>query len=388
MDHKIRILFEPQMFNRQKYGGITRYFFELLMNLHNDEEIDFILPLIFSSNHYLKKAPFIKCPNLIKPIKIEDENPFSKFLSKPIWKISKRIYKFQQYLNRIKLHKTIETKNFDICHPTYYSTEILRYVKNKPVVITVHDMIYELFPEYFPDDPFPAYKKDLIKIAHKIIANSENTKRDLIKIHNVPADKIEVIYLGCSFNKRDLDIKKNMHLPEEYILFVGERKNYKNFIFFMNSIAPLTKKHKNMEVICTGNKDFSDSERALIDSLNLSKRVSHYSVSDDLLIELYKKATVFVFPSLYEGFGIPILEAFSAGCPVACSNKGSLPEVAGDAAVFFDPKDEDSICYAVDQLISDKAFRNGLINKGYERLRNFSWKETAHRTKKLYMSLM
>jgi glycosyltransferase involved in cell wall biosynthesis len=156
----------------------------------------------------------------------------------------------------------------------------------------------------------------------------------------------------------------------------------------MSSIAPLMKKHKNMEVICTGNKYFSDSERALIDSLNLSKRVSQYSVSDDLLFELYKKATVFVFPSLYEGFGIPILEAFSAGCPVACSNKGSLPEVAGDAAVFFDPKDEDSICNAVDQLISDKAFRNGLINKGYERLRNFSWKETAHRTKKLYMSLM
>jgi glycosyltransferase involved in cell wall biosynthesis len=388
MDHKIRILFEPQMFNRQKYGGITRYFFELLMNLHNDEEIDFILPLVFSSNHYLKKAPFIKCPNLLKPIKIEGENPFSKFMSIPIWKISKRIYKFQQYLNRIKLHKTIATKDFDICHPTYYNSEILRYVKNKPVVVTVHDMIYELFPEYFPDDPFPAYKKDLIKIARKIIANSENTKRDLIKIHNVPADKIEVIYLGCSLNKRDLDIKKNMHLPEEYILFVGERKNYKNFIFFMNSIAPLTKKHKNMEVICTGNKDFSASERALIDSLNLSKRVSHYSVSDDLLFELYKKATVFVFPSLYEGFGIPILEAFSAGCPVACSNKGSLPEVAGDAAVFFDPKDEDSICNAVDQLISDKAFRNGLINKGYERLRNFSWQETAHRTKKLYMSLM
>jgi glycosyltransferase involved in cell wall biosynthesis len=388
MDHKIRILFEPQMFNRQKYGGITRYFFELLMNLHNDEEIDFILPLVFSSNHYLKKAPFIKCPNLLKPIKIEGENPFSKFMSKPIWKISKRIYKFQQYLNRIKLHKTIATKDFDICHPTYYNSEILRYVKNKPVVVTVHDMIYELFPEYFPDDPFPAYKKDLIKIARKIIANSENTKRDLIKIHNVPEDKVEVIYLGCSFNKRDLDIKKNMHLPQEYILFVGERKNYKNFIFFMNSIAPLTKKHKNMEVICTGNKDFSASERALIDSLNLSKRVSHYSVSDDLLFELYKKATVFVFPSLYEGFGIPILEAFSAGCPVACSNKGSLPEVAGDAAVFFDPKDEDSICNAVDQLISDKAFRNGLINKGYERLRNFSWQETAHRTKKLYMSLM
>jgi glycosyltransferase involved in cell wall biosynthesis len=376
------------MFNRQKYGGITRYFFELLMNFHNDEEIDFILPLVFSSNHYLKKAPFIKCPNLLKPIKIEGENPVSKFMSKPIWKISKRIYKFQQYLNSTKLHKTIKTKDFDICHPTYYNTETLRYVKNKPVVVTVHDMIYELFPEYFPDDPFPAYKKDLIKIAHKIIANSENTKRDLIKIHNVPADKIEVIYLGCSFNKRDLDIKKKMHLPEEYILFVGERKNYKNFIFFMKSIAPLMEKHKNMEVICTGNKYFSGSERALLDSLNLSKRVFQCSVSDDLLFELYKKATVFVFPSLYEGFGIPILEAFSAGCPVACSNKSSLPEVAGDAAVFFDPKNEDSICNAVDQLISDKAFRNGLVNKGYVRLRNFSWRETAQRTKKLYMSLM
>ena len=168
MEHKITILFEPQMFNLQTYGGITRYFFELLMNFHNDEDIDFILPLAFTSNHYLKNAPFVKCRNLLKPIIMKDENQFSKLMLKPIKKISKKILKFQQNKNKITLQKALETREFDICHPTYYNTEILKYMKNKPLVITVHDMIYELFPEYFPDDPFPAFKKDLIKIANKI----------------------------------------------------------------------------------------------------------------------------------------------------------------------------------------------------------------------------
>lgn len=388
MERKITILFEPQMFNLQTYGGITRYYFELLKNFHKDEDIEFILPLVFTRNYYLKNAPFVKCRNLLKPIIMKGENQFSKYISKRAWKVSKRIFEFQQHLNQIKLQKSIETRHFDICHLTYYNPEILKHMQNKPLVITVHDMIYELFPEYFRDDPFPAFKKELIKIATKIIAISDNTKRDLIKIYNVSDDKIEVIYHGCSLSIQNHDVRKNINLPQKYILFVGERKNYKNFTFFMKSISPLLKIHKNMEVICTGSKGFNVNEIELINSLNLSKRVSHYSVSDDLLLELYKKAAMFVLPSLYEGFGIPILEAFSAGCPVACSNTSSLPEVAGEAAVFFDPRNQESIYNAVDQLISDEALRDKLINKGYKRLRNFSWQKTAKRTKNLYMSLL
>ena len=141
-------------------------------------------------------------------------------------------------------------------------------------------------------------------------------------------------------------------------------------------------------MICAGSQSFNDSEKDFLQILDLSKKVVHYPVSDEFLIELYKNAIAFVFPSLYEGFGVPVLEAFSAGCPVICSNTSSFPEIAGDAAFFFDPYDKDSIHDSVKSVISDNNLRNELIHKGYERIKAFSWQETANRTKKLYMSLI
>jgi glycosyltransferase involved in cell wall biosynthesis len=249
-------------------------------------------------------------------------------------------------------------------------------------------MIYELFPEQYPNDSYPAYKKELIRRANKIIAISNNTKQDLIKIHKVQEDKIEVIHLACSFENCKITEDKKSLLPDQYILFTGERKRYKNFAFFIKSIAPLLEKYKNLNIICAGSKPFKKEENALFGKLNLSKRMYHYSASDGFLLELYKKATVFVFPSLYEGFGIPILEAFSAGCPVACSNTSSLPEVAGDAAIFFDPYNEESICNSIYTLLSNKDLRGEMIIKGYQRLKAYSWEKTADRTKKLYLSLL
>ena len=266
--------------------------------------------------------------------------------------------------------------------------QALEFLINKPFVITVYDMIHELFPEFFPNDPTSSYKDQLIKEAQKIIAISNNTKQDLMKIYNVHEDKIEVIHLGCSFNDRDLSAKRHNNLPKEYILYVGERKNYKNFRFFIESIVPLFKNRPDLEVICAGSHSFNESEKELLQNLNLSKKVVHYPGSDEFLLDLYRNAIAFVFPSMYEGFGIPVLEAFSAGCPVICSNTSSFPEIAGDAAFFFDPYDKDSIRDSVKSVISDTNLRKEMINKGFEKIKGFSWQETANRTKKLYKSLI
>ncbi len=388
MQTKLKVFYEPEIFFLQKYGGISRYFFELFCNFHDDNDIDFFLPLKFSDNHYLKNATFIKPRNLIRPVIIKGKNKFIKVTLRPIKKIQKRILNFQLDQNEIKLHELLEKQDFDIFHPTYYTAGVLQFVRDKPLVITVHDMIHELFPEQYADDPYLASKRELLSRADKIIAISNNTKQDLIKFHKIQDDKIEVIHHGPSFQRFNLEAVRDNSVPDEYILFVGERKGYKNFITFIKSVAPLLKNHKNLKIICVGSQTFNKDEKELFQKLNLSKRIHHFSASDDFLIKLYKMAMVFVFPSLYEGFGIPILEAFSAGCPVACSNASSFPEVAGDAAVFFDPHDEESMYNSIDALISDKDLREQMTTKGYERLKMYSWVKTAERTKKLYMSLL
>jgi len=388
MGNKIKILFDPEIFLLQKYGGISRYFYELLSKFHEDTDIEFILPIAFSDNYYLKHAPFLLCHNFLKPLKAKDKNPFLKLMGKPWRKISKRVLKYQQNKNEMKLKEALNARDFDICHLTYYNTRVLEYLADKPVVITVYDMIHELFPEFFPDDPTSSHKGQLIKKAKKIIAISNCTKQDLMKIYNIHEDKIEVIYLGCSFNSRDLSTKKHIKLPQNYILYVGDRRNYKNFRFFIESIVPVLKNRTDLKVICAGSQPFNESEKEFLQILDLSKKVAHYPVSDEFLVELYKNAMAFVFPSLYEGFGIPVLEAFSAGCPVICSNTSSFPEIAGDAAFFFDPYNMDSIRDSVKRVISDNNLRNEMINKGYERIKDFSWQETANRTKKLYKSVI
>jgi glycosyltransferase involved in cell wall biosynthesis len=139
-------------------------------------------------------------------------------------------------------------------------------------------MICELFPEQWPNDPYPAYKKELIKSANKIVAISNNTKQDLIKIHRVQEDKIGVIHLGCSFQNRNIDIDRRQDnlLPDEYLLFTGEKKRYKNFIPFIESVTPLIKKYKNIRIICAGSKPFNKDEKPLFEKLNLSKKIYHF----------------------------------------------------------------------------------------------------------------
>ncbi len=205
-------------------------------------------------------------------------------------------------------------------------------------------MIHEIYPEYFPlNDETSAWKKELAEKATKIIAISKNTKKDIIKYYGINSNKIDVIYLGNSLydsgisNKIDRNIIGTM--PKKYILFVGSRKIYKNFYFFVEAVAPVLQKDENLNLICVGGGPFSNDERFYLKSFNIDRQIYHYTVNDDTLSEVYKRAIALIYPSLYEGFGLPILEAYSCSCPVILSNTSSLPEIAGDAAAYFDPKD-------------------------------------------------
>jgi glycosyltransferase involved in cell wall biosynthesis len=292
------------------------------------------------------------------------------------------------FLNEFHSKRLLFKHDFDVFHPTYYNPYFLKYIYKKPFVLTIYDMIHELYPKLFSKkDKTPEWKKLLAQKADKIIAISKNTKKDILKLYNVDENKIEVIYLGNSL-KNDAFSTPNIKLPDNFILFVGDRIGYKNFDFFIRSIAPLLRNDASLYVVCSGGGKFSEKESNLIKELNIKNSVLQYSVDDRILSYFYQKARVFVFPSLYEGFGIPVLESFSCGCPIALSMTSSLCEVAGDAALYLNPMDEFSIRETVSKIIYSEEIRKELQIKGFKQLEKFSWEKTAKDTLNVYRSLI
>jgi glycosyltransferase involved in cell wall biosynthesis len=286
----------------------------------------------------------------------------------------------------------LEEQDFDIFHPTYYEPYFLQYLGKKPYVITVYDMIHELFPQYFKSgDQTKVWKKHLIENAGAVIAISENTRQDIIKFTNADPDRIHVIYLGNPFEHGSEQIDTCPAPPvfeNPYLLFVGGRPAYKNFDLFIESVAGMLNDHEGLHVVCAGWLPFSSQEREVFKELKISHSVHHVKINDTMLKNLYRNARAFVFPSLYEGFGLPVLEAFSCQCPVIMSKASSLPEIGDDAAAYFDPDDCESIRSAVERVLMNEKYRQDLIQKGSERLKFFSWEKTAVSTKKVYNGLI
>ena len=367
----MKILFDHQIFTSQIYGGISRYFFELMKNFRNNDEVECELSLRYSNNYYLKEL---------------DNLPYKTFFKRHSFKGK---YRLLNIINKKISEKYISKGDYDLFHPTYYDPYFLDFLNGKPFVLTILDMIHEIFPEIFPlKDKTSERKKLLAQKAAKIIAISENTKRDIIKFLGIGENKIEVIYLGNSL-KIKKDIKTiNIKIPEKYILFVGSRRGYKNFELFIEVISPLINDDNKLNIVCAGGGKFNNKEIEKLKNLKIKDKVFYYSGSDSILAYLYQKAVAFIFPSLYEGFGIPVLESFASGCPVICSKTSSLPEVAGDAVVYFDPTDKLSMLNSIKKVIYDDELRKQLMDKGIERVKEFTWKKTAEKTKKIYEEIL
>jgi glycosyltransferase involved in cell wall biosynthesis len=371
----MKVLYDHQIFSTQIYGGISRYFIELIKCFENDDEIEYELSLKYSNNCYLKQLSNFSCNSFFKNYDFKKRD------------------RIINYLNKIISKNIISKEDYDIFHPTYYDPYFLDYIGKKPFVLTIYDMIHEVLTNYFHHkDRVSEYKRFLALKADKIITISENTKKDIIKLYNMSENKIKVIYLASSFNNFNMGKIKNgdikYKLPRKFILYVGSRWGYKNFYIFMKAIFLLLKNDHNLFIVCAGGDNFNKNEKELLKSLSVQNKVFQYQVDDKGLQVLYKNALAFVFPSLYEGFGIPVLEAFACKCPAIISNTSSLSEVAGDAAIYFDPNDKLSILNNIQKVIYDDELRNQLVYKGSQRVKEFTWEKTAYQTKKLYEGIL
>jgi len=371
----MKILYDHQIFSTQIYGGISRYFIELMKNIENNDEIKYELSLEYSNNYYIKQLSNFSCRSFFKNYDFKKRD------------------RIIDYLNKILSKNIISKEDYDIFHPTYYNPYFLDCIGKKPFVLTIYDMTHEVLTDYFHyNDKVAEHKKLLALKADKIITISENTKKDIVKFYNLSEKKIKVIHLASSFTEFNMDKINNVNikhkLPKKYILYVGSRWGYKNFYNFIKAISLLLKTDNDLFVACAGGGNFNENEKELLRGLSMKNKVFQFHTDDEELQALYKNALAFIFPSLYEGFGIPILESFACECPVICSKTSSLPEVAGDAAVYFEPESELSILNSVQKVIYNNNLRSLLVYKGSQRVKEFSWEKTTKKTKKIYEDIL
>lgn len=363
----MRILYDHQAFTGSIFGGVSRYFADLMGNLVSQgHHVD--LAAGFSNNIYVQNQRYFK------------GRPYQYFLGYR-WTCTAL-----SHLNRLEAAISLLRKEFDVFHPTFYNTYFLNFIGKKPFVITYHDAIKDKFGKQYGhlDNVSIEQKQTLLNKASKVIAVSENTKNDLIEVFDINPDKIVVIHHATNF--QDITPEPVPDLPEKYLLYVGSRNDYKQFIPFIEATAELLK-NENTTLICAGGTAFTADETQKINSLGLNKLVRQKIVNDGVLKTLYQNALAFVYPSKYEGFGIPILEAFASDCPAVLSNSSCFPEVAQDAALYFDPESQTSIATAIEQILLDSDIRKNLIKKGQQRFMDFSIEKMTQQTLAVYKSV-
>lgn len=383
----MRILFDYQAFEIQRFGGVSRSYAELISHLE-EEGVSCKVGLKESDNVYIQN-------NDIKPLYYIHDRLFGRkkrFIGQRT--INKIILQFMGYsnegvtINQDYCIELLKKQTFDIFEPTFFDLYFLPYLNGKPFVMTVHDMIPELFPQYFARDDFQIVSKKLLcPLAAAIHVPSSKTKEDLVNILNIDPDKIAVIHHGTS-TLPQLSNNTQRLIDNPYLLFVGERRGYKNFDLMLKELAFLAQKEPDLHLVCTG-RHFSDEEQRIIADLNLTERVHHSYASDDNFYSLYHNAVAFIYPSAYEGFGLPILEAWSCECPVMLNNTSCFPEVGGDAAIYFDINRKGDLAERIRELLHcNDEERQQITARGQKRAQYFSWEESARKLKQVYETIL
>lgn len=294
-----------------------------------------------------------------------------------------------------KISRKVDVVHFPYFEP-FFRTLPLGMPKNS--IVTVHDMTPFVFPKHFPaglrGNLRWRIQKMNLRRASAIITDSESSKKDISKFAGISEDKIFVVYLAAGEHFRKVDKPKNkFNLPQKFALYVGDitwNKNLPNLIKAINKTdIPLVivgKTFLNTEYDRNNpwNQGIKESQEL---AKGNSKVIGLGFVSDEDLVDLYNLATVFVMPSFYEGFGLPIVEAMQSGCPVVTTKGGSISEIAGDAAIYVDPEDVDSIEEGIKKVFNDEKLQKELRTKGLEQAKIFTWEKTANATMSVYKKI-
>jgi len=350
----VRVAFDEQIFAIQRHGGISRVFAELAHEFVSNPELGVELqpvaaPLV---NEYLLRDPGTAKTLVVRPSRH--------------WFTS-----IARSLARRRHHGPV-----DIVHNTFYLPRALADYPEAKRVVTVHDMIPEIFPHTRRRLDFLTVKKRYVLSADHIVCVSESTKSDLLDIYGPVIAPVSVVYsgVGPEFNPSAAPVPK---WPHEYVLHVGHRSAYKGGETLFRAFADLRNDFPDLTLVLAGGGPLSRQEAALAESLGIRDRVVQQQVPDSLMPSAYAHALVFVFPSEYEGFGLPVVEAMASGTPMVLCHSSALPEVGGSVAQYFDASRPTSLAEQLGSLLSDESLRECLSAEGLKRAKEFTWDRTA-----------
>lgn len=359
----MKILFDHQIFASQTYGGVSRYFTEVIRRL---PEKMWEVSATFSNNHYARAQGVVDCLRFFPHWNFRHKGRLMAEIGKP----------YSAY--------RLCFGDYDIYHPTNFDTYGLSLIGKKPMVVTYHDTNF--LTAHNHNRRMARLQRTALARADKIIAVSENTRRDLLSHFDIAPEKVCVIHHGVS-RLAEQEFQHIAPQPYPYILYVGLRHSFKNFRTFALAFSLIAHRHPDLHVVCT-REEFSDDEQSLFRRYGIADRMHVVEADEPTLARLYADALLFVFPSRYEGFGMPILEAMAYGCPCALSDASCFPEIASDAAIYFPADDAEAMADAIESLIESDSLRDELRRRGDERVKEFSWERCAKQHLNLYLSLL
>lgn len=363
----MQIAFDHQIFEMQRYGGISRYFYELITRLATEPGVAVSPFMGFHINGYGLERHRTRFHH------------FRGFRQLEI----PRGYRLYPKINRFLFDRFLARSQAELYHQTYYAPMGARFRGKR--LVTVYDMIHRRYPESFrPGDPTASRQREAVLRADGIISISHATKADLVSLLGLAPERIQVIHLA---NSLTVPASPQRPLAEPYLLYVGQRGGYKNFDALLGAYHALRDVHRDFLLVCFGGGDWTPEEQDRLRSLGLEGRVRLLSGPDDRLADLYAHATAFVYPSRYEGFGIPPLEAMHYRCPVLVGKTSSIPEVVGEAGLYFDPESPEELAAQLQRLLSDGSLREQLAQRGVEQERRFSWDRCARETLDYYRQI-
>ena len=361
----MRLAFDEQIFAAQHYGGISRLFAELSKQFLREGSLDVeLLPLDAPVvNRYLLDDPYLR-----DQLKVSDAGSTMAALAR--------------YFVRMRPRTSV-----DVIHNTFYLPHGLAGYPKARRVVTVHDMIPELLPKSRRRLDFITLKKRYVMSADHVICVSEATRNDMLRVYGDIKAPISVVHHGVDPIFRPGD-PRVPGLPDRYLLFVGNRGQYKDANVLLSAFAAMRKKADWVALVFTGGGAFTRAERAQQQELGIADRVIQISLKDTAMSGAYGNALMCVFPSRFEGFGLPALEAMACGTPALLAQGSSLPEVGGDAAKYFTPGDAQDLSVAIEGLLTDEQERNRMKIAGISRAQGFTWGTAAAKTAGIYQSLV
>lgn len=354
------------------YGGIARYVAELAseMAIIKEDNVTLLAPIfsepLFGNLRQVKVVGrYVRPRHRGRGLAAEVNGILARF---PLWALAP-----------------------EIVHEIFYYRKSANPQKGRTVV-TVYDMVNERYPDglwrkgSMRDRWLRSIKAGAIQRADHVICISASTRNDLIELLDVEPQKVSVTHLGCRIPDR---LPSQRMVSEPYLLHVGNRGGYKNFAALLLAYAHSIRLSGSFRLVCFGGGSFSQDERSMIAACGLEEAaLTQLGGDDDVLANLYTHAAALVYPSLYEGFGLPPLEAMAHGCPAICSNTSSLPEVVGTAAELFDPTDVEAISFAIERVVFSESRTTALREAGPERAGLFSWKDCARKTRAIYEAII